>query len=103
MVIYSVTVILKKDTESDWLKWMKEVHVPDVMNTGYFLNWQMQKLILPEEAYDEITYVINYQAQSFQKYQLYIENEAPRLQIEHYEKFKDKFKASRSVYSSISK
>ena len=88
MIIYSVTVIIKKDVESDWLKWMKEVHVPDVMNTGYFLDWQMQKLILPEDANDEITYVINYHAQSFEKYQRYIEKEAPRLRNEHNEKFR---------------
>jgi hypothetical protein len=103
MIIYSVTVIIKKDVESKWLKWMKEVHIPDVMNTGYFFDWQMQKLILPEDTDDDITYVINYQGQSFETYKQYVENEAPRLRNEHKEKFKNKFKATRSVYSFVSK
>jgi len=46
----------------------EEVHIPDVMNTGYFFDWQMQKQMLPENANDETTYVINYQGQSFETY-----------------------------------
>jgi hypothetical protein len=103
MIIYSVTVIIKKDVKSKWLKWMKEVHIPDVMNTGCFFDWQMQKLILPEDSNDEITYVINYHARSFEYYQQYLEKEAPRLQNDHNEKFGEKIKASRAVYSLISK
>ena len=103
MIIYTVTVIIKKDVESDWLLWMKEIHIPHVMNTGYFFDWQIQKLILPEDAHDEITYIINYHAQSFEKYQQYVEKGALRLRNEHNEKFGGKFKATRAVYSLISK
>jgi len=53
MIIYSVTVTISKDAESDWLKWMKNVHIPDVIRTGYFLSWQMQKLIMPEDLSGE--------------------------------------------------
>ena len=76
MIIYSVTVTIRKDAESDWLRWMKEIHIPYVMNTGYFFDWQIQKLILPENSIDEITYVINYLAQSFEKYQQYVGKDA---------------------------
>ena len=52
---------------------------------------------------DEITYGINYHAQSFENYQQYLEKELPRLQNEHNENFGGKIKASRAVYSLISK
>jgi len=98
-----VTVLLKKDIESDWLRWMNEVHIPDVMNTGYFFDWQIHKQLLPENSIDEITYMINYFTRSLDLYQLYTEKEAPRLQNEHNQKFKDKYIASRTVYSLIPK
>ena len=53
MIIYNVKVIIKKDVEDAWLKWMREVHIKDVMETGYFTNWEMQKLLIPESPADE--------------------------------------------------
>jgi len=38
MIIYSVTVVIKKDVEDSWLKWMKEEHIKDVIKTGYFTD-----------------------------------------------------------------
>jgi hypothetical protein len=103
MIVYSVTVTIRKDLESDWLKWMKEVHIPDVMKTGFFFDWQIQKQILPENGIDEITYAINFFTKSLELYQQYAEKEAPRLRNDHNEKFGGKFNASRAVYSLISK
>ncbi|MDH3267623.1 MAG: DUF4286 family protein [Ignavibacteria bacterium] len=103
MIIYSVTVTISEKVESEWLGWMKEVHIPDVINIGYFFDWQMQKLLFPEDSIDEITYVINYYANSFDHYQHYTEKEAPRLQKEYNAKFKGKYRATRAVYSLISK
>jgi len=36
MILYNVTVKIMKPLEAEWLKWMKEVHIPDVINTGLF-------------------------------------------------------------------
>ncbi|MCE3229382.1 MAG: hypothetical protein K0S32_3933, partial [Bacteroidetes bacterium] len=33
MFIYNVTVNISNDIHTDWLKWMKEIHIPDVMKT----------------------------------------------------------------------
>jgi len=101
MIIYSVTVLIKKDVEDQWLKWMKEIHIPDVMKTGYFLDWKLRKLLLPEVSGEESTYVIEYTLQSLEKYNEYSENAAPQLQKEHTEKFSGKFKATRTVYQLV--
>ncbi len=103
MIVYNVQVVINKNIESDWLKWMKEVHIPNVINTGYFVDWQIQKLLLPEDSIGEITYVINYFTKSFEQYQQYEAKEAPRLREEHNEKYGGKFKATRTVYRIISK
>jgi len=38
MIIYSVTVNIDDSVHDEWVTWMKEVHIPDVMATGYFLE-----------------------------------------------------------------
>ena len=103
MIIYSVTIKINNDAETDWLKWIKDVHIPDVMKTGYFMDWKMKKLLLLEDNKSECTFVIDYSAQSFNNYKMYIEKEAKRLQGEHKKKFHGKYTATRAVYSLISK
>jgi hypothetical protein len=38
MILYNVTVSIDESVEKEWLQWMKEVHIPDVMNTGLFVS-----------------------------------------------------------------
>jgi antibiotic biosynthesis monooxygenase (ABM) superfamily enzyme len=101
MIIYSVTVVIKKEVEESWLEWMKEIHMKDVMKTGYFTDCEMQKQLIPEIAADESTYIINYRTSSLDQYNEYLMKEAPRLQKEHIDKFYGKFKASRAVHQII--
>ena len=102
MIIYSVTVVIKKDVEDSWLKWMREEHIKEVMKTDHFTNWEMQKLLSPEIAVDESTYIINYESPSLDEYDKYKRKDALRLQKEHIEKFSGKFRASRAIYQLIS-
>lgn len=101
MIIYSVKVIIKQSVENEWLNWMKEVHIKDVMDTGYFLSWEMQKLLVPECSPQKLTYVIRYSLQNLDSYKAYLEKDALYLQQEHLNKFTGKFKASRAVYKVI--
>ena len=101
MIIYCVTIVIKKDVEDSWLKWMREEHIKEVMKTGYFTNWEMQKLLSQEIAVDESTYIINYECLSLYEYNQYRQKDAPRLQKEHLEKFSGKFRASRAIYQLI--
>jgi len=103
MIIYRVTVTVNNDIENDWLKWMKEIHIPDVMKAGYFNKWQIEKQIIPENSQDGITYIINYYANTISDYQKYSERDAPRLREEHTRKFSGKFKAFRIVLTILPK
>lgn len=90
-----------KEFEDAWLEWIIEVHVEDVIKTGYFNDWQIQKLLIPETVKEESIYVINYTTDSIDKYYKYIKEEAARLQKEHTKKFEGKFRATRAVYRTI--
>ncbi|MBE0570700.1 MAG: DUF4286 family protein [Ignavibacteriaceae bacterium] len=101
MIIYSVTVVIKKEVEESWLEWMKDVHIKDVLKTSYFINCEMQKQIIPEPAAGESIYIINYKTSSLERYNEYLMKEAPRLQKEHTDKFFGNFKALRAVHQII--
>ena len=103
MIIYSLTVVIKKDMEDFRFNWMKKEHINDIMKTGYFLDWEMQKLLMPEIDANESSYVISYKLQSLEQYDKYVKKAAHRLQKEHKEKFSGKYKASRAVYQLITK
>lgn len=95
MYIYNVTVNIEKSAHDEWLSWMKETHIPDVMSTGMFLSNRILQVMVEEES--GITYSVQYEVKDMETLQLYNEMYAAKLQQEHIEKFKDKFVAFRTV------
>jgi hypothetical protein len=45
----------------DWVRWMKDQHIPDVMSTRMFLSYRMSRLLSHEHDDSEI-YTIQYLA-----------------------------------------
>jgi len=103
MVIYSVSITIEKSIETEWLDWMKEIHIPEVIDTGFFIDWGIYKVIIPQDNENEVTFRIDYILKSIKHYEDYINSSASKLQSEHSVKFEGKFKASRAVYSILKK
>ena len=101
MIIYSITIYIKKDVETEWLEWMKKTHIHDVMKTGHFNSFNIFKVIVPSNDLDETTYCIQYDCKSIEDYSIYLETHASRLQKEHTLKFQNKVKAARAVMEEI--
>ena len=99
MIIYNVTVNIDEAVHQEWLKWMKEKHIPDVMNTGCFLENKICRLLNVED--EGSTYSIQYTCNSMDDYEEYQQNHAPGLQKEHAEKYKDKFVAFRTLLEVV--
>lgn len=100
MILYNVTVSLDENIETDWLTWMKEDHIPKVMNTGMFVDRKIFRLLSHEQE-GAITYAIQYFADSINHIHEYQEKHAEALQTEHTEKFKDKFVAFRTMLEHV--
>ena len=95
MIIYNVTVNIENDVREEWLQWMKEKHIPDVMNTGLFLENKICKVLVNEEQ--GTTYSIQYTCESMKNLEEYKREHAARLQKKHADKFANKFVAFRTV------
>jgi len=99
MILYSVTVNIDEDVHDEWLQWMQEVHIPDVMRTGKFIESRICK-IHAEEAGGK-SYSFQYLAKSWDDYNSYQNEHAPALQKDHSQKYGGKFVAFRTVLEVI--
>ena len=100
MIIYNVTVKIDRSVQVEWLEWMLEKHIPDVMQTNLFQKYQVCRILEQNET-DGITYAIRYECESMADFFTYQKEFAPALQQEHTEKYKDKFVAFRTLMRVI--
>ena len=61
MYIYNVSIQLESGIESDWLSWMSDKHLAEVMASGCFTAYNIFQLIEPTED-GVCTYIVQYQA-----------------------------------------
>ena len=100
MIIYNVTVKIENSVHDEWLGWMRTIHIPEVMNTGLFVENRVLK-VLGDDENDGITYSIQYICNGMEDYNKYKNDFAPNLQAKHSEKYKDKFVAFRTLLEII--
>ena len=100
MILYNVTVKILTELEADWLHWMREVHIPDMLNTGLFIDHKICKL-LHEEEDGGITYAFQYFCKDMETFQLYQKDHAKALQADHMSKYKDQYVAFRTLMEVI--
>lgn len=101
-IVYNVTVIIDHSVHEEWLGWMKSTHIPNVMATGFFESYQMQK-IMESTNPDGVTYAIQYLLPNKEALDRYQKEEAPKLQEEHTSKYQGKFGAFRTIMELIEK
>ena len=100
MIIYNVTIRIENDAASDWLRWLIDEHVPEVINTGCFTDAKILRLLETDES-EGITYAIQYFTDNLQNYQQYLENFAAGLRQKSFEKWGNKFIAFRSLMEVV--
>ena len=100
MILYNVTISIDEACENEWLSWMRNTHVPDVIRTGFFKDCRLCRLIGAEEQGGK-TYAIMYNARTEKGLLEYQEKHATRLQKEHNIKFQGRFAAFRTELKVI--
>lgn len=101
MYIYNVTVNIDESVQKEWLNWMKEIHIPEMLATGKFTQAKMSKVLIKEEM-GGVTYSVQYTTDSYETLEKYYKENAPKLQEESLKLFKDKFVAFRTELKVIS-
>lgn len=99
-LIYNVTIKVSHAIQADWLRWMQEVHLDEVVATGCFTSARLLHLI---EADDEegVTYAAQYEAANMADYDRYIQVHADALSKKGYDQWGDGFIAFRTLMQVI--
>ena len=95
MYIYNVTINIDESVEKDWLRWMQEKHIPEMLDTGKFTEAKMCQVMVEEEM-GGITYSVQYTTDSKETLERYYNEDADRLRNEVRQLFSDKFVAFRT-------
>jgi len=98
-ILYNVTVSVDLHSAEEWVKWMRTVHIPQVMATGCFLESRLSRVNGEEEG--GATYATTYVSYSKEHLDRYMKEHAPLLQKDHSEKFAGRFAAFRTTLDVI--
>ncbi|MBL4939898.1 MAG: DUF4286 family protein [Lutibacter sp.] len=101
MYIYNVTTNIDESIQAEWLKWMKEKHIPDMLATGKFSKAKMSQVMIEEEM-GGTTYSVQYTTHSLETLQEYYNEDAQKLRDESMLLFKGKFVVFRTELRVIS-
>lgn len=100
MFIYNVTIKIDDTVKHEWLNWLQEEHIPEVISTGCFKQATILRLLEVDDA-EGPTYTIQYQAESKALYNQYIDRFAGLLRQKSFNRWGDKFIAFRSLMQVV--
>ena len=100
MLLYNITTKVDWTIADDWVKWMLDFHIPEVLGTGCFEKHQFVKLLDIDET-EGPTYAVQYFAATQQDYDNYIQLYANRFRSEVIDKWGQNFIAFRTLMQVI--
>lgn len=100
MIIYNVTIQPIWEIHDEWKKWMLEIHLPEMMGTDCFIQYQFCRLIGINEN-EGPTYTIQYSLKAMEDYDRYIQNHSTHMRQKGVDLWKDKMIAYRSLMEVV--
>lgn len=101
MIIYNVTINIHESVHDQWMDWMQNKHIADVLATGKFTSARMVKVLVEEEM-GGVTYSIQYTTDCKETLQRYYDEDADRLREDGLRLFGDKMLAFRTELELVS-
>jgi hypothetical protein len=100
MIIYNVTVKVEEQIADNWLQWLLNDHIPQIMQTNCFVDCKVVRLLEVDDS-EGPTYAVQYYAHSKADYNRYIELYAPTMRQLSFEKWGEHVIAFRSVMEVV--
>lgn len=100
MIIYNVTIKVENTIAENWLTWLKEEHIPDMISTGCFTHATILRLLEADDT-EGPTYAVQYHATSDDPYNKYIKNFSGEMRKKGADKWGNRFIAFRTVMQVV--
>jgi len=99
MILYNVTTSIEPAVADQWLEYMRTTHIPEVMETGFFLKSQFCRLL--NEENDGITCAAQYYCLSVEQLEEYQTLCAPALRADMEKRFAGQYVSFRTVLEVV--
>ena len=99
MIIYNITTKVHPAVDAAWLQWQRLENIPDMMATGFFISYQLCRLLEQDDS-DGNTYALQYTTTAAQ-HQQYMHLQAAMMQQKAVEKWRDAVISFSSVLQVI--
>ena len=87
MIIYNVTISVNESITIEWLDWIKNEHIVEVMDSGLFIKARINKVIAHGDSNN--TFAIAYTCNSMKDLHQYQINFADKIQQKHIKRYAD--------------
>lgn len=101
MIIYNVTTNIQESIHEPWLKWMREIHIPEMLATGKFSSARLVRVLVDEDM-GGTTYSVQFTADCKDTLQRYYNEDAPALRQQAIQLFGDSALSFRTELELIS-
>jgi hypothetical protein len=101
MILYNVTSNIDQSIHEQWLQWMQEKHIPEILATGKFMSAKLVRVLVEEEM-GGLTYAAQYATDSKETLLKYYDHDAPKFREEGLRLFGDKVLTFRTELELIS-
>src|SRR5699024_7208522 len=79
MYIYNITTNIEQDIHEEWLEWMENVFIPEMLATKKFSKALMTRVLIEEEM-GGITYSVQYTATNAIDFKYVLDHHVDRIQ-----------------------
>ncbi len=100
MLIYNVTTKVSSAIADEWLQWLQQEHIPEIIATGCFTHANILRLLEVDDS-EGPTYAVQYVADSKALYEEYLEKYADALRKKSFAKWGNQFISFRSVMQIV--
>ena len=89
MIVYNETIIVEESVYPEWINWIKEVHIPAVMATGYFTSYKILNVI--DSPNEGVTNCIQYYTDTTDKFNSFYSGHLHVLHAAHHQLYENKY------------
>ncbi len=100
MLLYNITTKVDNAIVNEWLQWQKEIHIPEIMDSGLFHEYRLYRLLGQDDTEGK-TYVTQFFIDSENNYQKYLQHFAPGLREKAIGQWGDQIISFRTLLQNV--
>ena len=87
MILYNITYNIDKELDQEWVYWLRDYYLPEVMGSGNFIQYKVYRMLKTEDD-GSINYAIQFFSESIESLNDFLVSRAPAISQQLMDKFR---------------